>query len=293
MKLRARHVAIHLVFIFAGVFLAPAPVPYHAALVPSKIDGVVEEVAVGLVAGAEVHSHPPLRHHRLLVQHQHAGHGVAAIHERGRALQNLHRVHRLVVDLYAVLVAPLLALLPDAVAHGDNAVVAQSAYDGFRYAAAGGQLADAWLMGNGVDDVGRSAFAQRMRGHHADRCRRAVGPGGAGQSRHHHLLQQGIVLLQGEVALGGGAQVNALNDGQVAHIAHLYGGLHLWQALQFVGPLSVGHRSLLQQWQIDAHPHHGLAVVLVGHPPFQGHFRSLCICGYGHCADHQRQEQNQ
>ena len=54
----------------------------------------------------------------------HAGHSVAAIHQRGRSLQDFYRPYTLTVNLNAVLVAPLLTFLTHAVAHHNNTVVA-------------------------------------------------------------------------------------------------------------------------------------------------------------------------
>jgi hypothetical protein len=88
------------------------------------------------------------------MENDHTGHGIAAIHERGRAFQYLDRAHAAAIYLHAMFVAPLLAFLTHAFAHHHYAVVAQASDDGFRDAAARGQLADTRLVGNGVDDVG-------------------------------------------------------------------------------------------------------------------------------------------
>ena len=100
-------------------------------LVTRKVDGIVKELVVCLVFRTDVHRHRALRHDGSLVQHQYASHRVAAIHQRGGAFQYLYRVYGLRVHLNAVLVAPLLSFLSDAVVHRHNAVVAQSADDGF------------------------------------------------------------------------------------------------------------------------------------------------------------------
>lgn len=54
------------------------------------------------------------------------------------------------VGLYAVLVAPLLPLLPHAVIDHQHAVVAQAANHGLADAAARGYLADAGLPADGI-----------------------------------------------------------------------------------------------------------------------------------------------
>ena len=53
-----------------------------------------------------------------------------------------------------MLVAPLLTLLAHAFAHNHYAIVAQTANDGFGDATTRGKLTYAWLMRNGIDDVG-------------------------------------------------------------------------------------------------------------------------------------------
>ena len=65
-------------------------------------------------------------------------------------------------------VTPLLTLLSDALVHHDDAVVAQSADDGFGDAAAGGNLRDAGLFGDGVDDICRGGLSQLLSGYDRD-----------------------------------------------------------------------------------------------------------------------------
>ena len=88
-----------------------------------------------------------------------------------------------------MLVAPLLPFLAHALVHHDNAVVAQSADNGFRYAATRRNLRHARLVGYGVYDVGRCRLAQFLARHDGDWCRRVLQLGVARHTRHHHLVQ--------------------------------------------------------------------------------------------------------
>ena len=65
------------------------------------------------------------------MKYQHTCHRIATVHQRGGTFQNLYRVHVLRVYLDAVLIAPLLSFLAYALVHHDDAVVAQSADNGF------------------------------------------------------------------------------------------------------------------------------------------------------------------
>ena len=96
----------------------------------------------------------------MLVHDQHTGQGVGAVHQRGGPLEYLDGMDGLRVYLYAVLIAPLLSLLADAIVDDDDAVVAQSTYDRLGDAATRGNLADARLTGHSIDDVGRGDLQQ-------------------------------------------------------------------------------------------------------------------------------------
>ena len=268
-ELRARHAAVAAVLHLVGILLAPTPVPHHAATVAGEVGRVVVEVLVRLVLAAHGGLHLALGHDGVLVHHQHAGHGVAAVEQRGGAFQNLDRVDGLGVNLYAVLVAPLLALLADAVVDHDDAVVAQASDDGLRDAAARGELAHAGLMGHGVDDVGRGRFLQLAGSDHAHGRGRTGNERAARQAAHHHLAQHGVVLVQLEVLLACGAQVNGFDNGLMAHVAHLNGGARGGNVGQQILALGVADGALLQLWQVDAGAHDGLAAGGVGHSPLQ------------------------
>ena len=153
-ELRAGHIAVVLILIGVGHLVAETGIPHKPFPVARHVQRVTEESVVGLVLSAHISTQSTLGLYGLAVQDDHTGHGVRAIHQRGGAFQYLYRVDGTAVHFHAVLVAPLLAFLPHALAHDDDAVVAQPADDGLRDTAASGQLAHAGLMGYGVDDVG-------------------------------------------------------------------------------------------------------------------------------------------
>ena len=188
-ELRARHVAVVPVLIGVRHLLAETTVPHQPLLVARHGEGVAEEPVVGLILGGGTGAHGAQGHHRLGVQDDDARHGIRPVHQRGRTLQYLDRVDAVAIHLHAVLVAPLLALLSDAVAHDHHAVVAQSADDGLRDAAARGQLCHAGLVGYGVNDVGSRRGAQLLRSHQADGRRRVLQLGVARDARHHQFVQ--------------------------------------------------------------------------------------------------------
>ena len=130
-ELRARDVAVHLILIRVRELLGVAQVPNRAALVARKVERIVEKSVVRLVFGLHIGAHRALRQRRLRAKHHHAGQGIGTVHQRSRTFQNLHRVHVGSIDFHAVLVAPLLSFLSDAVAHHRHAVVAQAANHGF------------------------------------------------------------------------------------------------------------------------------------------------------------------
>ena len=119
----------------------------------------------------------------------HAGHGIRAVHQRGRTFHHFNRVNCGPVNLNAVLVAPLLPFLSDAIVHHQHAVVAQSTNDGLRDTATGRDLRDAGMLGNGVDNVGRGDVLQLVGRNHADGRGYVVDMRGARQSGHHHFVQ--------------------------------------------------------------------------------------------------------
>ena len=138
-----------------GHLVAVACIPDEALLVSGYLQRVAEESVVGLIFCADIGLNVALGQCGLSMEDDHACHCVGAVHQRGRTLQDFHRADAAAVHFYAMFVAPLLSFLAHALAHYHYTVVAQSADDGFRDAASCGQLADTWLMGNGVNDVRR------------------------------------------------------------------------------------------------------------------------------------------
>ena len=188
-ELRTRHVAVLAVLVLMGHLAAPARVPHETPAVARQRQRVTQKPVVGLILGGRAAADRALGLDGALVQDDHAGHGVRAVHQRRRALHHLDRVDGAAVHLHAVLVAPLLALLAHAVAYDDDAVVAQSADDGFRDAATCGQLAHARQVGYGVDDVSRRRSAQLLRAHEADGGCGVLHLGVARNTGHHQLVQ--------------------------------------------------------------------------------------------------------
>ena len=89
-------------------------------------------------------------------------HRIRSVHQRGGAFQYFNAVHATAVNLYAVFVAPLLTFLSYAFTHHYYAVIAQSADDRFRDTATCSQLADSWLVSDGIDDIRRSRSSEYL-----------------------------------------------------------------------------------------------------------------------------------
>ena len=73
-----------------------------------------------------------LRRHVVGIEVQHTANGIAAIEQRRRTFDNLCTIHRKLVYLQSVIVAPLLSLVLDAVFAHHHAVITQAADGGFR-----------------------------------------------------------------------------------------------------------------------------------------------------------------
>ena len=102
------------------------------------------------------------------MENEHASHGIGAVHETGGSFLYFYRTDVLSVNLYAMFVAPLLTFLPYAVVDDYQPVVAQSADYGFGDAATGRDLRNTWLVGYGIDDVGRGDGQQVFVGNDVD-----------------------------------------------------------------------------------------------------------------------------
>ena len=134
-----------------GVFLAVTRIPNKALLVASKVERSPNQTVIGLIFSVYLTFDAAFGLGRHPFENQHTTQSIGTVHEAGGTLQNLHRSHFIGVYLDAVLVAPLLAFLTDAVVDDYDAVVAQSTNDGLGDAAACGNLRHAWLFGDGID----------------------------------------------------------------------------------------------------------------------------------------------
>ena len=188
-ELRAGHIAVVPVLIGMGHLLTEPAVPHEAFLVAGKREGIMEEAIVGLIFRGGIHQHRPLGGHGRRVENHHTGHGIGAIHQRGGTFQNLHGTDSGGIYLHAVLVAPLLTFLAHAVAHDDDAVVAQSADDGFRDGTARGELRQSGQVADGIDDIGRGGGVQLLMADHGNGGRGVLQLGVAGDAGHHDIVQ--------------------------------------------------------------------------------------------------------
>ena len=143
-----------------GMFFAESGIPSKAFLVSGKIERSPQQSIICLIFSVYLAFYGAVRQGRHTFEHQHAAHSIGAIHEAGRAFQNLHRADLVGIDFYAVFVAPLLAFLTNAIVDDHNAVVAQPTDDGFRDAASRGDLRHAWLLGDGIYQIGGRQLVQ-------------------------------------------------------------------------------------------------------------------------------------
>ena len=220
-ELRAGHVAILVVAVFVSQLLAPAGVPHKTVMVATGRQRVVKQPVVSLVARRQAALQGAHRGNAGRVKQQHACYSVAAVHQRGRTLQDLHRAHRLRVNLNAVLIAPLLALLPHTVADGDYAVEAKTTNHGFRYAAARSDLCHTGLLGNGINQIGGCRRLQVTVADEAYGCRRMAQACLACQSCYYDFVQ--FQMLEEDV-------------GRVGHVlcCHAHANGEQWQKKIFL-----------------------------------------------------------
>ena len=156
------HPSVVFVLVVVRQLLAVTAVPHESVVVTADIKAEILQTVVRVVFGGQASCHMPFFHTRSVVHHHHAGHGVGAIDKAGWTFQNLNRMHVVGVNFHTMLVAPLLAFLTNAVVHDGHAVVTQSANHWLGDAAAGGDLRDARLFGDGVDDVGGGGGSQLL-----------------------------------------------------------------------------------------------------------------------------------
>ena len=164
-----------------------------------------------------------------------------------------------------MLIAPLLSFLTYAVHHGHDAVVAQSAYHGFRDTTASGHLSHARTTCDGIDDVCRRGVEQVALCNDGHRGGRVFQQLSAGDACHHHLVDHGIALFHHEVELSGAAQVHLLDDGLMPHITHLQCHGLLGQRLKLVMPVDVGDGGLVQFGNIEGYAYQWLVVHGISH----------------------------
>ena len=139
-KGRTIYIAVVPVLVGMGKSAAVASVPHCVMSVACKVYRVVGHSVVGLVASGEVGAHFPLGNNRISAKYDDACHRIRTVHQTGWPLDDFRRMHRCRVYLNSVLVAPLLSFLSDAIVYHHHTIVAQSAYDRLRYAAASGYL---------------------------------------------------------------------------------------------------------------------------------------------------------
>ena len=188
-ELRTWHVAIVLVLIGMRHLVAVADIPHKTLLVARHLQRVAEETVVCLILRTDVSRHLPLGQRRLRMQDDHTRHSIRSVHQRGGTFQYFYTADTVAIYLHAVLVAPLLSFLAHTFAYHHHAVVAQSADDGFRNAAARSQLTDTWLVGNGVDDVGRGRRPEHLRCYDAHGCSGVLQLRVARHTRHRQFAQ--------------------------------------------------------------------------------------------------------
>ena len=129
-------------------------------MVTGCVQRIGYQTIIALILSRYVALHRIQRRHGCGVEEDNSGHGVGAVHQRGRAFQDFDGVDAGAIHLDTVLVAPLLAFLADAIGHNHHPVIAQAADNRFGNGAAGGNLAYARLPGDGADDVGGSTRLQ-------------------------------------------------------------------------------------------------------------------------------------
>ena len=86
-------------------------------------------------------------------------------------------------------VTPLLTFLSHTLTHHHHPVVTKSADNGFGDAAASCQLADAWLAGDGINDVSRGSRFQHLRRYDAHRGGSMFHFRVASHTRHRQFIQ--------------------------------------------------------------------------------------------------------
>ena len=164
-------------------------IPDKSALIAGKVERIIKKSVIGLITCREFRSHVALSKGRSGMEDKDASHRIRAIHKTCRTFQDLYGMNRSRVDFYSVFIAPLLSFLSYSIIHYDHTVKSQSTNHGFGDSASRGNLRNAWLMSDGVDDVGRRLHFELAGRNERDGCRQLLELLAASQSRNHHFVQ--------------------------------------------------------------------------------------------------------
>ena len=134
LKTGVSNIAIVTVFVGMSQFLTSTHIPCHTTDIASTMERVAKQAIIGLMFRLHIQYCTAFRLHRGIFKDQDTGHGIRTIHKAGRALKNTYIIHTIGIDLYTMLVAPLLAFLTHTVINHNNAIIAQSTDYRFGYA---------------------------------------------------------------------------------------------------------------------------------------------------------------
>ena len=154
---------------------------------------IVVESVVRLILASDLYLHGSFLEGTFGMQYHHTGYGIAAIHERGRALQYFHRMHTLLVDFKSVLITPLLSFLSDTLVHDDHSVVAKATNDRLRDACSGTYLRQSRQVSNGIHNVGADGLVQRFGRYDHEGRGRILQSLRSGNALHRHFAQDGFL----------------------------------------------------------------------------------------------------
>ena len=94
-----------------GVFVTETYIPYKSVPVTSLMDRIGSQSAVALILAVYAGCKFPVIRERVAVKNNDTGQGIRSVHQAGRTLKHLGTAHSLGINLYSMLVAPLLSLL--------------------------------------------------------------------------------------------------------------------------------------------------------------------------------------
>ena len=165
-----RNLPVQGVSVRMGILVGEPAAPEPAVHIAVGCQRITQQPIVGLVFRREAAARFSRAAGRFRMEDQDTRQGVRPIHQRGRSLEDFDRMDAGTIDLDAMLVAPLLSFLPDAVIHDDDPVVAHAADDRFGDAASGSDFTQTRLCSDGADDVASCAAGKVGRPDHRDRC---------------------------------------------------------------------------------------------------------------------------